>query len=153
MPCALAAQSRDGFTEGGLKARECMVDVVVPRRKVYALLTSGRRNTRMTVPFCEAEASRLPSWFHAITVCTHKHTSCRLLRQFCCMQLEPSRCSYTCGVSIKECVRMSTMEGGGAENVHMAESDGMQYRAWPHTTGVLWASTSQRTLTPVARRL
>lgn len=71
MPCALAAQSRDGFTEGGLKAREWMVDVVVPRRKVYALLTSGRRNTRMTVPFCEADASRLPSWFHVITVCTH----------------------------------------------------------------------------------
>ena len=71
MPCALAAQSRDGLTEGGLKAREWIVEVVVPRRKVNALLTSGRRNTRMTVPFCEAEASRLPSWFHAITVCTH----------------------------------------------------------------------------------
>ena len=84
MPCALAAQSRDGFTEGGLKAREWMVEVVVPRRKVCALLTSGRRNTRMTVPFCEADASRLPSWFHAITVCTHDSNSCLLPRQGCC---------------------------------------------------------------------
>ena len=61
MPCALAAQSSEGLTEGGLKARECMVEVVVPRRKVWALVTSGSRNTRMTVPFCDAEASRLPS--------------------------------------------------------------------------------------------
>ena len=87
VPCALAAQSRDGFTEGGLKAREWMVDVVAPRRKVCALLASGRRNTRTTVPFCEAEASRLPSWFHDITACTHNDDPCLVLRSNCCMQV------------------------------------------------------------------
>lgn len=61
VPWALAAQSSAGLTEGGLKPREWIVEVVVPRRSVCALLTSGSRNTRMTVPFWEAEASRLPS--------------------------------------------------------------------------------------------
>ena len=158
MPCALAAQSRDGLTEGGLKAREWIVEVVVPRRKVNALLTSGRRNTRMTVPFCEAEASRLPSWFHAITVCTHNNKSCRLLRHSCRMQVMSARCSNTFGASINivdpaVCWECPPCRVDRAGTICMAQSDGIKCRARPHTTGVLWASTSQRTLTPVARRL